>query len=57
VGDRVEPGQRLGVLEAMKMEHNLTTPVAGEVMEVGCKTGEQVSAKVLLFRIEPDDAE
>lgn len=57
VGDRVEPGQRLGVLEAMKMEHNLTTPVAGEVMEVGCKAGEQVSAKVLLFRIEPDDAE
>lgn len=57
LGDRVEPGQRLGVLEAMKMEHNLTTPVAGEVMEVGCKTGEQVSAKVLLFRIEPDAAE
>ena len=54
VGDRVEPGQRLGVLEAMQMEHNLTTPVAGEVMEVGCKAGEQISAKVLLFRIQPD---
>ena len=52
-GERVEAGQRLGVLEAMKMEHNVITPVAGQVSTLGCEQGEQVASKTLLFEIKP----
>ena len=30
-GDKVEKGQRLAIIEAMKMEHALTAPRAGRV--------------------------
>src|SRR5699024_5294736 len=34
VGDKVEAGQPLLVLEAMKMEHVHTAPVPGEIVEI-----------------------
>jgi urea carboxylase len=43
-GQRVEAGQRLIVLEAMKMEIAVTAPVAGVVERVLCVTGALVSA-------------
>ncbi len=42
-GDRVEKGQRLAVVEAMKMEHVLTAPAEGEVAEVAAEPGAQVA--------------
>jgi 3-methylcrotonyl-CoA carboxylase alpha subunit len=42
VGDRVVLGQRLGVIEAMKMEHTLRAPFAGVVMQVPVDAGAQV---------------
>jgi 3-methylcrotonyl-CoA carboxylase alpha subunit len=42
VGDRVAFGQRLAVIEAMKMEHTLRAPFAGIVMQVPVSTGAQV---------------
>ncbi len=42
-GDRVEKGQRLAIVEAMKMEHVLTAPTAGEVTEVAAEPGAQVA--------------
>jgi 3-methylcrotonyl-CoA carboxylase alpha subunit len=42
VGDRVASGQRLAVIEAMKMEHTLRAPFAGVVMQVPVGTGAQV---------------
>jgi acetyl-CoA/propionyl-CoA carboxylase, biotin carboxylase, biotin carboxyl carrier protein len=55
--DRVEEGQRLGVLEAMKMEITLRAPFAGTVTTVGAVAGEQVKLGVVLFEVEatPDD--
>jgi biotin carboxyl carrier protein len=50
--DRVEEGQRLGVLEAMKMEITLRAPFAGTVTTVGAATGEQVKLGALLFEVE-----
>ncbi len=41
VGDRVDSGQRLAVIEAMKMEHTLRAPFAGIVMQVPVGTGAQ----------------
>jgi len=48
----VQAGQRLMVLEAMKMEHTLTAPVAGVVAEVCVQAGGQSSKGALLMRIE-----
>jgi 3-methylcrotonyl-CoA carboxylase alpha subunit len=42
-GDMVEKGQRLAIVEAMKMEHVLTAPRAGVVGEVSGEPGAQVA--------------
>ena len=51
-GDTVLAGQRLVILEAMKMEHTLTASVAGIVAEVCVQAGGQSSKGALLLRIE-----
>jgi len=53
-GDAVEAGQRLLVLEAMKMEHALTAPFPGTVAELTVSEGAQVEVEALLARIEPE---
>ncbi|WP_246087893.1 acetyl/propionyl/methylcrotonyl-CoA carboxylase subunit alpha [Nocardioides albertanoniae] len=54
VGDRVEEGQVLGVLEAMKMEVALKAPFAGTVAVVGAGAGSQVPLGAELFVVSPD---
>ncbi|MDQ6783449.1 MAG: carbamoyl phosphate synthase [Actinomycetota bacterium] len=44
VGDAVEVGQAVAVLEAMKMENNIVAEVAGEVAEVKVSAGDAVGA-------------
>ncbi len=56
-GDRVEAGQRLGVLEAMKMELVLEAPFAGTVSVVGAAVGDQVQLKQVLFEVTAPDGE
>ncbi|PJK31125.1 acetyl/propionyl/methylcrotonyl-CoA carboxylase subunit alpha [Minwuia thermotolerans] len=51
-GDKVTRGQIVAVLEAMKMEHEITAPVAGEVSETAAAEGQQVATNALLVRIE-----
>ena len=51
-GDQVEEGQRLLVLEAMKMEHALTAPFAGTVRELAVATGAQVEVEQQLAKVE-----
>jgi acetyl/propionyl-CoA carboxylase alpha subunit len=55
VGDQVEEGQVLGVMEAMKMEVSLKAPFAGTVTVVGASAGSQVPLGAELFVVEPTD--
>ncbi len=55
VGDVVEAGAPVVVVEAMKMEINVTTPVAGRVRDVFVARNVQVDAGAPLVRIEPLD--
>ncbi|WP_332642383.1 acetyl/propionyl/methylcrotonyl-CoA carboxylase subunit alpha [Aeromicrobium sp.] len=52
-GDVVALGDRLGVVEAMKMELALVAPYDGVVAHVGAAVGDQVPIKHLLFTVEP----
>ncbi|MGH8504356.1 MAG: acetyl/propionyl/methylcrotonyl-CoA carboxylase subunit alpha [Stenotrophobium sp.] len=53
-GERVEKGKTLVVLEAMKMEFQLATPVAGTIEAVNVKAGDQVKGRQLLVKVKPD---
>jgi len=57
VGDTVEAGQTLIVLEAMKMEHPMRAAEDGRVTEVRVHEGEQVESGTLLLVVEPGGAD
>ncbi len=52
VGDEVGKGQKLAVMEAMKMETTLYADKAGTIAEVLVSNGSQVAGGDLLFRFE-----
>jgi acetyl/propionyl-CoA carboxylase alpha subunit len=52
VGDTVAPGTVLVVLEAMKMEHTLSSPRGGVVKEIKHRVGDQVETNDILIVIE-----
>jgi 3-methylcrotonyl-CoA carboxylase alpha subunit len=56
-GDTVVAGQRVAVLEAMKMEHTLRAPFAGIVAEVAATVGTQVVEGERIMLIERSPAE
>jgi len=51
-GAKVEKGQPLIILEAMKMEHTIVAPADGTVAGLHCAAGEQVLEGVELIRLE-----
>src|SRR5690606_8042437 len=51
-GDKVKAGQKLLVLEAMKMETTINAPANGVVKRVTAKAGTQVAAGDLLVTLE-----
>jgi 3-methylcrotonyl-CoA carboxylase alpha subunit len=42
VGDQVQAGQSLAVMEAMKMEHTIVAPQDGQVTEILYAPGDQI---------------
>lgn len=52
-GDRVEPGQVLCILEAMKLFNEITSDYAGVVTRIIPENGELVSLGQEMFWIEP----
>ena len=51
-GDRVESGQTLAILEAMKMHYEIAADAAGEVIEVLAMARQQVAVDDLLIDID-----
>jgi 3-methylcrotonyl-CoA carboxylase alpha subunit len=52
-GDQVTRGQRLLIVEAMKMEHGLVAPFDGSVADLRVFKGQQIVEGTPLMRIEP----
>ena len=52
VGQQIQPGDTLFVLEAMKMETNITAPVAGKISKINVAAGDGVQAGLVLVEFE-----
>ena len=57
VGQRVSAGDRLVVVEAMKMEHVLTAPVDGVVGELHAVAGGTVARGDVLVVVNPAEGD
>lgn len=58
LGDTVTAGQPLVWLEAMKMEHTITAPADGVLVELNVEPGRQVEVGTILARVDhPSDAD
>ena len=53
VGESVEEGQTILILEAMKMQNEVAAPISGTISEVHCEDGMNVEANVPLVVITP----
>jgi len=53
-GDHVAKGQRIVVLEAMKMQHEISAERDGTIDKVLVKPGDQVATRQLLVELKPD---
>jgi len=57
-GQKVAKGDRIAVVEAMKMEHVLTAPVSGVIGDIVAEIGAQVAegARITVIVEEGEDA-
>ena len=51
-GDKVEEGEEVVIIEAMKMEMPIVSDDAGTVKAVNCKQGDAVEAEAVLVVLE-----
>ena len=51
-GQKMQPGDVLLVLEAMKMETNITAPVAAKIAAINAKAGEAVQSGLVVVEFE-----
>jgi methylmalonyl-CoA carboxyltransferase small subunit len=52
VGQKIQSGDTLLVLEAMKMETNITAPAAGKIAKVNVAQGDAVQGGMVLVEFE-----
>jgi biotin carboxyl carrier protein len=53
-GDCVTKGQRIVVLEAMKMQHEISAERDGTIDKILVKPGDQVATRQLLVELQPE---
>ncbi|MFQ5454596.1 MAG: sodium-extruding oxaloacetate decarboxylase subunit alpha [Nitrospirota bacterium] len=51
IGDRVKAGETVLIIEAMKMENEIHTPVSGEIKDIYVKEGDKVNPDEVLVRV------
>jgi biotin carboxyl carrier protein len=56
VGSPVAEAQGVVILEAMKMENEIKSPIEGVIVEIGVAEGQTVESGALLFVVAPPDA-
>jgi biotin carboxyl carrier protein len=56
-GETVVEGQVILILEAMKMQNEVTAPISGTITSVNCSEGDNVEANMALVVIEPNSEE
>jgi biotin carboxyl carrier protein len=54
VGDKVEKGQTLLILEAMKMENEIKAGTSGIVKAIHVKAGDALENGILMMEVEPE---
>lgn len=52
VGQQLQPGDTMLILEAMKMETNITAPAAGKISKINVGAGDGVQAGQVLVEFE-----
>lgn len=57
VGDMVEPGQEVGIIEAMKIMNRIVSDVSGKISEIVVNDGDMVEFGQKLMLVEQPDAE
>jgi len=57
LGDEVEEGQVVMILEAMKMQNEIQAPISGTVTEIHCEEGQSIEANIPLLVITPPESE
>ena len=57
LGDHVKKDDKLAVLEAMKMQHDILAQVSGVIVELEGEQGAQISKDDLILLIEPEESE
>jgi biotin carboxyl carrier protein len=55
-GDPVARGQRIVVLEAMKMQHEISAERDGTIAKILVKPGDQVATRQLLVELKTDES-
>ena len=57
VGDEVREGQGIVIVEAMKMENEIPSPVGGRITQLSVSEGDTVEGGATLFVVEPAPTE
>tara|TARA_B100000902_G_scaffold26988_4_gene32517 strand:- start:7109 stop:7534 length:426 start_codon:yes stop_codon:yes gene_type:complete len=57
LGQEVVEGQVILILEAMKMQNEVTAPISGKISTINCSEGDNVEANMALVVIQPNPEE
>ena len=57
VGDVIEAGQNVAVIEAMKMENTLAAQIRGTVLEISANTGDNLNVDDVILTLKPEGEE
>ena len=57
VGDNIEVGSHVCILEAMKMENEINAPISGSIKSINVNEGSSLEKGDLIMEIEPNVVE